>query len=516
MKRKLTALFLAGTLALGGSLLLTSCTNPPLTTTPTTTAATTQIPTPDHGGGRYPANIHFKGDEYDDWDRMVTVAYFESGNGSYTRRSLKADLLDEADVDVATRTRDLLLKERFGLELEHVSYSLDGYLGFFYNYQELANMICSGQNKFDLIVSKPSAAAKLTQTGYLLNLAEANDYLPDNWNIFGLNASYWSQAYNDAMSYKGAYFWITGDLALRYAGSMYATFVNERLYKDNLRSTYGELPTIVKEGDWTIDLMTEMMTALQTTSPDANGLVYEPSEMMTALSLGMGSEFTVTDPATGEVHLTVLSQRVLDSATKIRTLVDLTSAKQFAYDYTDASIKEFAKSNSLFAVNTLISAELYLTDMTDGYMVLPMPKYDANDAYRTPVSESVNIFAVPVTSQKIPQALVALEFLCEYNHESVIPLFFENVLKGRYTRDPNLATMMDIIHENAYATFASIWSENVGQINSFFYIPSNVNKSQLQRKLNDWTIELYNFTDKYDNAIEGYQTQRDKIFGADG
>lgn len=513
MKRKLTALFLAGTIALGGSLLLASCTHPPLTTT--TTAATTQIPVPDHGG-RFPANIHFKGEEYDDWDRLLTVAYFESGNGSYTRRSLKADLLDEADVDVATRTRDLLLKERFGLELEHVSYSLDGYLGFFYNYQELANMICSGQNKFDLIVSKPSAATKLTQTGYLINLAEANDYLPDNWNIFDLNASYWSQAYNDAMSYKGAYFWITGDLALRYAGSMYATFVNQRLYKDNLRSTYGELTTIAKEGDWTIDLMTEMMTTLQSSVPDANGLVYEPSEMMSALSLGMGSEFTVTDPATGEVHLTVLSQRVLDSATKIRTLVDSSSAKQFAYDYTDTSIKEFAKSNSLFAVNTLISAELYLTDMTDGYMVLPMPKYDANDAYRTPVSESVNIFAVPVTSQKIPQAIVALEFLCAYNHENVIPLFFENVLKGHYTRDVDQAAIMDMIHENVCGNFASIWSENVGRICSFFYNPTNVNKSQLQRKLNDWTTELYNFTDKYENAIEGYQIQREKILGTNG
>lgn len=513
MKRKLTALFLAGILALGGTLLLASCTNPPLTTTTTatTTAVIPNVPQ------KIPSNIHFKGEEYDDEDRIVTVAYLNDNLGSYTRRSLKADLLNEADVDVATRARDGVLKKQFGLELQLIGYDPHSYgsNAGTATLESISIAICSGICDYDLIVSKPSAAAKLTQTGYLLNLAEANDYLPNDWKVLDLNASYWSQAYNDAMSYRGAYFWITGDFTLRYSGSMYATFVNERLYTDNLRSTYGELTTIAKDGDWTIDRMTEMITTLQSAAPDANGLVYENNEMLTAIIIGMGNEFTVTDSQTGEVHLTVLSQRTLNSADEIRTLVGQTSAKQFAYDYTDPSIKEFAKSNSLFAVNTLLSAERYLADMTDRYMVLPMPKYDANDEYLTLVSESANIFAVPATSQKIPQAVVALEFLCAYNQENVIPLFFQSVLKGQYTRDVDQAAIMDMIHENAYGNFASIWSENVGLIGSFFYDPSNVNKSQLQRKLNDWKTQLDTFTDQYENAIEGYQIQREKILGTD-
>ena len=54
-------------------------------------------------------------------ERILNVSYTEGGNGEFTRRSLKADELDEADVDVATKARDARLKEQFGLELDIIS-----------------------------------------------------------------------------------------------------------------------------------------------------------------------------------------------------------------------------------------------------------------------------------------------------------------------------------------------------------------------------------------------------------
>ena len=47
-------------------------------------------------------------------------------------------------------------------------------------------------------------------------------------NVQNLDFSreYWGTNYINNMSYKGITYWATGDIALRYTGGMYVTYVN--------------------------------------------------------------------------------------------------------------------------------------------------------------------------------------------------------------------------------------------------------------------------------------------------
>ena len=116
MKRKLMSLTLCAAMVLTSAAMLASCANK----TETTTAAPSGDNTPTKSMAKIPEGLNFH--DLDEDDKILTVVYTEGGNGTYTRRSLKADELDEADVDVATKARDARLKEQFGLELDIISY----------------------------------------------------------------------------------------------------------------------------------------------------------------------------------------------------------------------------------------------------------------------------------------------------------------------------------------------------------------------------------------------------------
>ena len=149
--------------------------------------------------------------------------------------------------------------------------------------------------------------------------------------------------------------------------------------------------------------------------------------------------------------------------------------------------------------------------MEDKYYVIPLPKYDDTKEYRTAVSNTTNIFAIPLTSQRMPQAVVALEFLCAYSQKDVTPLFFENVLKGKYTRDPNAAETMDLICQNVYGDFISIWSSNIDRIDQLFYDPGNVVKNKLKLQLNNKTIAFHEYLELLDDARESLETETKKL-----
>ena len=43
---------------------------------------------------------------------------------------------------------------------------------------------------------------------------------------------YWGVGYMNALSYKGAYFFATGPMALRYTGGVYVTYINSNLWNE--------------------------------------------------------------------------------------------------------------------------------------------------------------------------------------------------------------------------------------------------------------------------------------------
>ncbi|MBQ7354008.1 MAG: hypothetical protein IJW62_00645, partial [Clostridia bacterium] len=118
MKRKLLSLLLCAATALGSVALLASCAEG--SSDSTTSGGTTSDPNAngEHFLNKLPADLNFANEFTDEEDLTLYVAYVEGGNGDFTRRSLKADPLDESTVDQKTLERDDRMAAQLGLTVE--------------------------------------------------------------------------------------------------------------------------------------------------------------------------------------------------------------------------------------------------------------------------------------------------------------------------------------------------------------------------------------------------------------
>ena len=500
MKRKLMSLTLCAAMVLTSAAMLASCAEKKVTTT--------AAPSVNNGPStmaKIPEGLNFH--DLTDEEKILTVVYTEGSNGSYTRRSLKADELDEADVDVATKARDARLKEQFGLELDIISSGED--IGTMVDYVKTS--LAAGNGDYDILAGYQYFCLQLAADGYMLNMADLASVGAD---YIDLEASYWGKAFNDNMSYKGGYYWITGDMALRYIGGMYCTYVNAATYNEKLNADYGSIYTIAKDGKWTVDVLTTMAskcyedigdTPGKADAADSFGFGWEESDTVDGLAMGLGAQFTYKDPATGDITITFNNARTFDISKKIKALAN-TSNFSFEFEMTDSAtvMPAFASGTVAFTVNKLFQAETYLAEMEDDYYIIPVPKFNEEQtSYITSVHDGCTVFGIPYDSTKVAQAAVALEFLCAYSSENVTPLYFEGALKGRYTRDPEAASMIDLIHNSVTTDFAVAWGNSIKSIGQTFRPCEVLNSGTIGRRIGEYTTALNELTGKLVLYVNG-------------
>ncbi len=503
MKRKIISLFLGVVMAVGSVAMLASCTD---TQGPSTTLPPVVVDPEEAFLRKLPADLNFANEGLEGEDLIVNVAYVEGGNGDFTRRSLQADEMDESNVDIKTLERDQRLKSQLGLELwiDLVSDNIMGMEG------AIGTALAAGESDYDVLAGYQYFGINMAAKGYLLNYA---DLASEDADYIDMDAPYWGKAFNDNMSYKGAYYWITGDIALRYIGGMYCTFVNSAIYTSKLEGTHGSIYTIAKDGKWTIDLMNTMASACyedngttpgEADAEDTYGFGFEPNDPLDGLALACGAQFCYKDPSTGDVSIVFANNHNYQISDKI---YDLAVGKEYSYKYEDHDsatvMQAFAQGTVAFTVNKLFQSEVFLEEMEDFY-IIPAPKFDeTQETYITGVHDGVTIFGITHCTAKVRQSAAALEFLCAYSHKLVAPEYYEGALKGRYTRDPQAAEMIDLIHDNVTTDFAIAWGGSINGIGQIYRSTQKITNKTINRDRTKWDNSLKTLAENLDKVASG-------------
>ncbi len=98
-----------------------------------------------------------------------------------------------------------------------------------------------------------------------------------------------------------------------------------------------------------------------------------------------------------------------------------------------------------------------LRDMTGSFGILPFPKYDADQQeYNSHAQDNFNVFMIPSQTTDPEFCGTVVDALSAESKYSVIPAFYETVLKGRTTKDEESLVMLDIIRDNLAFDFAFI------------------------------------------------------------
>ena len=324
----------------------------------------------------------------------------------------------------------------------------------------VSGMIMADDNTYDVFMGDQYGMTQTVSKGYYLNAF--------NLPYFDFDQPWWNGDFMENLQFfPDSRIFLTGDFSLSALCRMYVQYYNKTLYA-TLWSNPDELYDLVLEGKWTIDKMSELISAAY---QDLNG----NGQVDTNDRLGFVaySTYSSTDPflycanipftsrdEDGRIVIDMNQERAVDLTEKI---VDLFYQEGSCFETT----APFSKGNALFYDGQLRDAEGF-RDMEDDFGFLPSPKMDEQqDRYYDIVTDTNLLSVIPVTSTRSAMAGAVLEALNAQAYRTAVPAWYEVTLKLKYSRDEISADIIDLIHDSIYTSFLYAYSpmlSNIGQI----------------------------------------------------
>jgi len=340
---------------------------------------------------------------------------------------------DSADVILsAVYNRNLLLEERLGIKISITpSTNL---------YGDISNSVTSGDNSYDLCGPYKADANSLALQGVLRD-----------WNTLDIDYSqnWWSQGAVEKLNILGHQFWMSGSILITEIDDTLAMFYNKEVGKN-----YGleDIYSIVLENKWTIDKFMEMTSAV---SDDANGdgrmkpgddvlgYVQDPASMT-------NNWFFAADLMNCQITEDGVFSFNVD-AERVQGLLDKL-APYFQTDNVYSGLElyqgmPYFKEDKIYIYAIILYNMEDLRDMDSDFGVIPYPMYDeAQGRYITHVGLASPILTIPLINTEDDERLSdILTSMAMASKERMIPAYYEVALKDKIARDPDSATMLDII-----------------------------------------------------------------------
>lgn len=409
-------------------------------------------------------------------DDRVQFLYVEGNQGTYTADSLWVDTEDVSDLDVVdlmTLDRNFRIYEDLGVTIEAFTdpnlgiSGLQSFAKIYFDIQDPGLDVYCGYRYFDI---------KVALTGNLYNLNTIVD--ESGKQIIDVTKPYWATNYINSITYNDQMYWVTGDLALRYTGGLYCTFVNTDLYDQYVRDQYDgkSIYDIVNEKSWKMQTMLDMAGLVN--NGEQYGIVYEYNDSLDAFAFGSKIAFSKTNGHEDESLMTIYLHQNPD-AVKLAGFLTTMMEAEYAHNVMNSDSEEmmrfFADGKALFAVNKLFMASEYLNGM-ENYTIIPLPLLNEwQNEYGSGVHDSVTIFGISKFTNCPIAAAATLELMSYYSSLLVTPVYVASILAGTdEASHPEVVNMYAILRNNLDIDFAVAWSDKINNISHVYRTYDNV------------------------------------------
>jgi len=354
----------------------------------------------------------------------------------------------------------------------------------------------AGDDEYDWLWGQQANDIDLCLQGYIYDINRLGEM-----SYIDPNAKWWAAEYMDHYQYKDELYWLSGPLSLIYNGGASCVLVNATLYDTNFTESYGDIYDYVRTGNWTIDDFAAMSaTVYQDTNGDekldGNDVFgsYNHSWGVMILLGGIGLECS-TKNADGTItfDITTKNDRYISAMQRTYNLFEQCVGISNTINAMNGKV-DFANGNLLFLINPISSMEGY-REMQDDFYLIPPPKLDTNQTeYRTVMTDGNQIMGLAYTCQHIEAATATLELMAYYNDKMVSDLYFDEVLKYKYSRDEGTAEMVQLCHDSIYTDFVFIWERWIWDAHWLRYNGYGMGTVSLMKKSEANWIKRFNET----------------------
>ena len=376
--------------------------------------------------------------------------YLISGYGTYIVEEETGELLNDAEYH-----RNLDVEERFNLHLNfHNAYIGSDGTSQNKSTQEISSLILSGDTTYDVYIHvQHSGMPGLILQGMFM------DY--HNVPHVDFTKPYWYSKIIDDINYGTKIFTMSGAYHLNTLTSANCLTFNKKLFVDNgFEYPYKD----VLDGKWTIDKFQDLVIK---GTRDLNGdgaIVVEDDiygyggwqwESIPALYMGMGGDVLIKDDNNNPV-IAIETERNVQI---VETIYKVFEPEGSYFEGKDVNRPKnaFIDGQMLF-FHTNLSGLGALRDMEDDFGFLPYPKFNETDEnYNIRVQNTSGMTYIPVTNNNLEVTGVGLEGMASISYNSVVPVYFDQVLTYKVSRDVESEQMVPY-----FRTFTSYYDEAAG------------------------------------------------------
>lgn len=429
-----------------------------------------------------PSDLNFNG-------AVVKVFWWEE-TGEF-KNEFDGDIVNDA-----LYMRDRNVEDRLNVVVQNIPMSYTWATRQIY-IDSIRETVLADDNSKDIVSGQYATMPSLVPEGYLLNLA-ALPYLD-------FDKPWWVQGLIEETTIAGKLYLVSGNYTQQTVKAVYATYFNKVLHESlGLDDMY----TIVHNGQWTIDKLTEM---IENTYIDLNGdgvknkadlfgFVAPSGNAITPFIQGFDLKITTMNQE-GYPEISMGEEKWIKAVELMCDLVHVNPNAIMTPDGTDATATEF---NTAFANNQILfypanfNFANTLKNMENDFGIIPIPKWDeAQENYYTAVGEANTLFGI-VSNCRQPEIVAAvLEAMTSESYRTVTPALYETALKVKYSRDDETAVMFDIIMEGVLFNFGSIYTFDMESLNTQF-------KGIVAQNNKNWTSTVASFEKSAVEKINAY------------
>lgn len=287
-----------------------------------------------------------------------------------------------------------------------------------------------------------------------------------------LDAEWWD-AGTASMSVAGRTLWMNSDINYMAHDVTFLTLFSKVMAEEQ---GLDDLYQTVNNGDWTIDLLSTYAKKVSSDldgngrydEGDAYGLI-GTSTLGYAMFYGSEMRYVACDDE-GEPYLAMTETDLLKASDLLDKVLEMLYNGHNSYIVAPGKEKDalnmFINNQGLFYFECA-SYTGALRNMSDDFGVLPLPKYDKNQTrYATYVNPVSSTMIIPVGPKNYDDLGKVIETMAILSSESVIPTYYDLVLKRKTIRDEESAQMLDIIFSNRIYDLSCFY-EKIGLMHTF-------------------------------------------------
>ncbi len=395
----------------------------------------------------------------------------------YSQQFVPNEEYEGSVINTAVQNRNDYIEEKYGIKINVEETTRPG--------TEIGNYIATNIDDYDIVCDAVYYMVPTVVENWFYSL---NDMLE-------LNQPWWDQNANAYLTLSDKIFFVAGDAIFTDDLMTSAVFFNKDLYATYFESRYGSLYDIVKDGEWTYELMYSMAKEFARPDDDGNwmtsgayyGITTDGYTGATMLTNGSGT-VTASKDEQGNIVLNVATERSLNAFGYVYEMLKDSTTSLYVEQLTaeskwDDVLNMFVSNHALFRIayiDTLLNIKE--SDLTDKVNpgVVPIPKYnEAQDSYYCGVNAyQSDVMGIPVTNtENLNATCYLMELLGYYSSSdslfgtnSVTTAFYETTLKLQSVTDDDDSYMLDLVSNSRIYDLGGIFDWGGQLIGVYSYL----------------------------------------------